>query len=183
MEHERVCPWWIVYTFDNPLRRLVHNPNRIFGPYVESGMTVLDVGCGRGFNSIGLARIVGAQGRVISVDMQQQMLDMLEKRAARAGLADRIQLHLCERDTLGVGETVDFVNAFWMVHETPDTGKFLGEVFSILRPGGKLLVAEPGFHVESNDFSKMIEKAENAGFEVCDRPRIRFSRATSFKKP
>ncbi len=179
----QVCPWWMVYTFDNPLRRLVHDPNKIFAPYVESGMTVLDIGCGRGFNSIGLARVVGEQGRVISVDMQRQMLNMLEKRAARAGLANRIQLHLCEADTLGVEDAVDFVNAFWMVHETPDTGKFLGEVFSLLKPGGKLLVAEPSFHVKPDDFDEMIEKAEEAGFEVCDRPRIRFSRAAAFKKP
>ncbi len=183
MENERVCPWWMLYAIDNPLRRLVHDPNKIFGPYVESGMTALDVGCGRGFNSMGLARIVGEQGSVISADMQQQALDMLGKRAAKAGLADRIQLHLCEADTIGVEEPVDFVNAFWMVHEAPDTAIFLGEVFSILKPGGKLLVAEPSFHVKSDDFDEMIEKAKKAGFEVCDRPQIRFSRSAAFKKP
>jgi hypothetical protein len=68
------------------------------------------------------------------------------------------------------------------VHETPDTGKFLSEVLALLNPGGKLLVAEPSFHIKADAFSVMIEKAEKIGFKVCDRPRIRFSRAVVFRK-
>ena len=39
-----VCPWWGGYFIDNPLRRLLHNPDKIVGPYVMPGMTVMDVG-------------------------------------------------------------------------------------------------------------------------------------------
>ena len=39
-----VCPWWGGYFIDNPLRRLFHNPEKIVGPYVQPGMTVMDVG-------------------------------------------------------------------------------------------------------------------------------------------
>jgi ubiquinone/menaquinone biosynthesis C-methylase UbiE len=179
MEH--VCPWWAVYSFDNPLRRLIHDPKKMFGPYVESGMTALDVGCGRGFNSIGLAGIVGEQGKVISVDVQQQMLNMLLKRAAKAGLEGRIQLHRCESDTLGVQDEVDFVNAFWMVHEVPDAKGFLGQIHAVLKPGGKLLVAEPKMHVSPTDFETMIKTAEEIGLIVCHRPTITFSLAAVFQ--
>ena len=146
------------------------------------GMTALDVGCGRGFNSIGLARIVGEEGRVVSVDVQQQMLNMLERRARRAGLADRIHLHRCEADTLGVSEAVDFANAFWMVHEVPDTKKFLGEIYSVLKHDGKLLIAEPRFHVSPAAFQKMIKLAESTGFRVYAKPRIAFSTAAVLLK-
>ena len=54
-----VCPWWGGYFIDNPLRRLLHNPEKIIGPYVRPGMTVMDVGCGMGFCSIAMAKIVG----------------------------------------------------------------------------------------------------------------------------
>ena len=80
-----VCPWWLGYFIDNPLRRLIHNPEKIVGPYVKPGMTVMDVGCGMGLFSIGMARMVGDGGLVIAVDLQQKMLDGLQKRAKRAG--------------------------------------------------------------------------------------------------
>jgi len=51
---DHICPWWFAYTFDNPFRRFFHNPEKMLGSYVSRGMTVLDVGCGMGFFSIGL---------------------------------------------------------------------------------------------------------------------------------
>ena len=81
-----VCPWWSVpFTIDPPFRRLVHDPQKIVGPYVKPGMTVMDVGCGVGWFSIPMARMVGDQGKVIAVDLQPQMLDMLRRRAEKAG--------------------------------------------------------------------------------------------------
>jgi ubiquinone/menaquinone biosynthesis C-methylase UbiE len=154
----------------------------MFGPYVKSGMTALDIGCGRGFTSIGLARIVGGQGKVISVDVQQQMLNMLKKRAVRAGLDGRIQLHRCETDTLGVHDEVDFVNAFWMVHEVPDAKDFLSQIHAVLQPGGHLLVAEPKMHVSPADFETMIDTAEEIGLIECARPKITFSLAAVLRK-
>ncbi len=175
-----ICPWWIVFTFDNVLRGLFHDPQAIFGPYVEPGMTVMDVGCGGGFNSIGLARLVGEQGRVVAVDVEREMLDMLKKRADRAGLFGRIHIHRCAAESLGVGEQVGFVNAFWMVHEVPDTRKFLEEIHAVLRPNGHLLVAEPRFHVSSEKFQNMITIAEDVGFRLEDTPRIAFSKTAVF---
>ena len=76
-----VCPWWSAwFTINNPLRRLLHDPQQIVGPYVEPGMTVMDVGCGAGWFSIPMARMVGDQGRVLAVDLQPQMLDMVRRR-------------------------------------------------------------------------------------------------------
>ncbi len=49
----------LAYPFDNPFRHFFHNPEKMIGSYVSKGMTVLDVGCGMGFFSIGLAKLVG----------------------------------------------------------------------------------------------------------------------------
>lgn len=89
---DHVCSWWLAYTFDNPVRRVVHDPARVLAPYVTRGMTVVDGGCGMGFFSIELARLVGDEGAVIATDVQQKMLDAVGARARRAGLSRRIRL-------------------------------------------------------------------------------------------
>lgn len=64
----RVCPWWAAYFFDNPLRRLMHPAARILGPYVKEGMTALDLGCGFGHYSLGMARMTGKTGLPLTLD-------------------------------------------------------------------------------------------------------------------
>ena len=91
-----VCPWWGGYFIDNRLRHWLHDPERIVAPYVRPGMTVIDIGCGMGFFSIALARMVGPAGQVLAVDLQPQMLRTLERRARRAGVADRIRTRQAE---------------------------------------------------------------------------------------
>lgn len=46
MPHVYVCPWWLTCTFDNPLRRLLHDPVRLVAPFVRPGDRVAGVGCG-----------------------------------------------------------------------------------------------------------------------------------------
>jgi ubiquinone/menaquinone biosynthesis C-methylase UbiE len=177
-----VCPWWGGYFIDNPLRRLLHPPEKILSPYIQSGMTVMDVGCGMGFFSIAMAKMVGDEGRVICVDLQQKMLDVLLKRARKAGVADRIETHRCEADNLGVDAQVEFVLAFAMVHEVPDTGRFLEQVHGCLKPGGKLFVAEPRLHVPATQFETMVQAADRLGFRLSEQPYVRWSRAAMFVK-
>lgn len=172
-----VCPWWGGYFIDNRLRRLIHKPERILGPHVRAGMTAMDFGCGMGFFAIALARLVGDGGRVIAVDLQQKMLDVLSKRAAKAGVLDRIRTHRCEADAIGLDEPVDFALAFYSAHEVPDLRKLLIDIHRCLRPGGRLLVVEPIGHVTAAAFQDMVSLAEGVGLALCERPRVRLSRA------
>ena len=175
-QNHHVCPWWIAYTFDNPVRKLFHKPHKIFGDYIKEGMTVMDVGCGMGYFSIGMAKLVGATGKIIAVDLQQKMLDIMHRRARRSGVADRIMPHRCEADTIGIQEPVDFILAFWMVHEVSDKNYFFGQLRSLLAPEGKILIAEPKMHVTAEALDKTIEIAQNNGLQLCDKPAIRLSR-------
>jgi len=176
----RVCPWWVAYTFDNPLRPLIHNPRKIFQGLVEEGMTVLDLGAGLGYFSIAMARLVGAEGRVIAVDIQDQMLRRLGRRAARKRLSERIALHKAEPTRIGVDDKVDFALAFWMVHEVPDQAVFLAEVRDALKPGGKLLVAEPRMHVSDTGFRDMVHLARTAGLQPVAPVPVALSRTMLF---
>lgn len=178
-----VCPCWFVYTFDNPLRRLLYRPETLLRPYVDDGMTVLDIGCGGGINTLALARLVGETGKVLAVDVQQAMLDMVGRRLKRVGLESRVQLQRCHTDDIGLDDPVDFVNAFWMVHEVPDTRAFLAQLHRILRPGGRLLITEPVFHVSRRMFSATLEEAARAGLHHDHSPRIRFSMTALLHKP
>lgn len=178
-----VCPWWLAYTFDNPLRTLFHNPEKIYAPYVREGMTVADIGCGMGYFSIGLAKIVREKGKVIAADIQIKMLKKTEKRARRAAVSEIIECRLCKGSALNITEPLDFALAFWMVHETQDAEKFFKEVFAVLKPSGLLLVAEPKFHVSARHFKKETDAAKTIGFMVKDEPRIAFSHAAVFEKP
>ena len=145
-------------------------------------MTVLDVGCGAGFTTVGLARLVGADGCVIAADLQSEMLKMAEAKAAKAGLSDRIRLHQCAANRIGVSDTVDFALAFWMLHEVPDARAFLDEVASLLRSDGSLLIIEPRGHVSHDRFEQTIEEGVSAGLRLSARPKVRFSRAAVLKK-
>ena len=177
-----VCPCWFGYLIDNPVRRLVHNPQKIVGPYVRPDMTVMDVGCGMGVFSIAMARMVGESGLVIAVDLQQEMLDVLWRRAKKAGVADRIQLHKCEQDRLGVDVQADFALASMVVHEVPDQHRLLAEIHDCLKPGGKLLVAEPRVHVPGKAFRQTVAAAKELGFGMIEKLRVHWCRAMVFEK-
>jgi len=179
---ERVCPWWLCRTFDNPLRRIFHKPERIFAALVKPGMTVLDAGCGMGFFSIGIARLLKGDGMVLAVDLQDRMLEGLRKRAERAGVAGSITPTLCTPKSLNIEGPVDFALAFWMVHETPDRGTFLKEVHSVLRPGGQLLITEPLFHVSQKAFDETLALAWHVGFRMVSSPKVAFSRTALLQK-
>jgi ubiquinone/menaquinone biosynthesis C-methylase UbiE len=172
-----ICSHQHVWTFDNFLRPLFHNPDKIFGSHVQPGMRVMDVGCGAGFAALELAKRVGDTGRVVAVDVQLEMLAKVEKRARKLGLADRIQTHLCQKDSLQVEGVFDMVNAFYMVHEAPDTERFLRQIRDCLAPDGIFLVIEPRFHVSKKRFEVMLEIARQVGFATADYPKIRFSQA------
>ena len=90
------CPWLMQYFFVSPLRRLLEPPGKLVGPFVRPGMTVVEPGCGFGFVSLELARLVGEEGKVISVDLEPRAVERLEERARKAGLAGRMELRSCE---------------------------------------------------------------------------------------
>lgn len=173
----RVCPVSLAGGLDNSLRKLFQNPRRILAPYISKGMTVLDLGCGPGFFSLEIAKIVSDSGKVIAADLQEGMLDKVKKKIKGTYLEHRIELHKCEDDKAGVTEKVDFVLAFWMIHEISDQDKLFGELESILKPEGKIYIIEPKFHVSEKLFEEMVRRTENNGFEIADRPKVSFSRA------
>jgi ubiquinone/menaquinone biosynthesis C-methylase UbiE len=178
----RVCPVERAGILDSRIRRWLQNPRKILEPHIKEGMTVLDIGCGPGLFSIEMAQMVGKTGRVIASDLQEGMLQKLRDKIKGTELEERITLHKCEEDKISVPEHVDFVLAFYMVHEIPNQENFFAEMRSILRPDGRMLIVEPLFRVSGKAFAATIQKARDAGFSEVERPRVFLSKAVVLSK-
>ncbi len=173
---DHVCPWWLAYSFDNPMRRILHPPKKILGSLVHQGCTALDIGCGMGHFTFGMAKMVGDHGRVIAVDIQEPMLERVRRRARHQGLTERLILHKGDVEGLEMNGQVDFALAFWMVHEVPDQLAFFRAVKNLLKPDGRFLVAEPKIHTSEADIDRSLKIASQAGLAVCANPGISLSR-------
>ena len=179
-DNTHVCPWWLCFTFDNPIRKIIHDPVKILDPYVHKGDTAIDIGPGMGYFTIPLSELVGPTGRVIAIDIQPKMLSALMARAQKKGVSDRIKTHLASPDSIGFHEKADFILAFWMAHEVPDQQRFLSEIRNLMKPEGLFLLVKPVIHVSKKNFARAIETAKELGFVIKDSPKIRMSQRALF---
>jgi ubiquinone/menaquinone biosynthesis C-methylase UbiE len=179
---KHVCPWYCCFTFDNIFRRLVQNPEKILMGIVKPGMTVLDVGPGQGYFAIPMAKMVGPEGKILALDIQEKMLQRLKKRAIKNHVEERIECRLVSDSHWGVNGEVDFALSFWMVHEVPNQQEFIESIFKALKDKGKYLMAEPNFHVSKRMMERTIALAKDVGFKTITRPKIFFSNSILLQK-
>lgn len=180
--HQIVCPWWFCFSFDNPLRKIFQNPERMLKPYIKPGMTILEPGPGMGYFTIQMAKMTGESGKVLAVDLQQKMLEGIYHRAHKARIDSRIKLVKCTKESLGVTEPIDFCLIFWMLHEVPDKNHFLEEIYAVLKKDRLLLLVEPKIHVSQENFTKAVNMTEKMGFQIVEQPKIFFSYSVLIKK-
>ncbi|MEZ5124750.1 MAG: methyltransferase domain-containing protein [Thermoleophilia bacterium] len=168
---------WFGRAIGSPVRGIVHDPLHILFSEVRAGDQCLDLGCGGGFFTLPLARLVGSSGRVVAADIQPEMLEGVRRRADAAGLLDRIEPRLIGADGIGDVAAFDFVLAFWMLHEVPDQARTLSQLRRALKPGGRVLLAEPAGRVGEAAFARSVEMARDAGLRPIRAARISASRA------
>jgi SAM-dependent methyltransferase len=109
---------------------------------VEEGLTVCDVGCGNGFYALPIAEMVGAAGRVVGVDIQPEMLELLGARAEDAGI-ENIEpvLGSIVNPNLEPG-TIDLAILIDVYHEFSHPVQMLGHLRESLAPGGRMVLLE-----------------------------------------
>ena len=144
-------------------------------------MVVMDVGCGPGVFSIEIAKLMDGTGKVISVDMQEGMLEIIRQNVIGTPLEKTIMLHKCSQEQINVTERVDFVLMFYMVHEVPNKENLFDEVLPLINKNGLLMIVEPKI-VSAKSFNEMINKVKDYGFEEYDKPKIPLSRGIVLKK-
>jgi ubiquinone/menaquinone biosynthesis C-methylase UbiE len=162
-----VCPWWFGYFLINPLRKNMHDPQKIVGPFIKPGMTVIDYGCAMGFFTLPMAKMVGNTGEVLAFDIQEKMLNKLMKRASKSD-KNNIQPYLIkdERIFKELEGSSDFAILFAVAHEVPDKNELFSRLSRMLKKGGRLLFAEPSGHVKMQEFENSVSLAIKAGFKA-----------------
>jgi len=148
----------------------------MLGPMVRPGMKVADIGCAMGYFTLPLARLVGPEGKVVAVDLQPKMLAGLERRARRAGLADRIERRLSQGDSFGLDglrADIDLAVLIHVAHEVPNRPALFAAIHEALKPGGAVLFAEPRGHVSTAAFEESLAMARACGFSASPGPRLR----------
>ena len=144
-------------------------------------MTVLDLGCGTGYFTLEIAKLLENKGKVIAADVQKGMLDFLKIKLRTSDLHDVIQIHNNQDTALGLTEKVDFIFAFYSFHEMKYMDNIIIDIKNILKPETRVLISEQIFHVSRNQFDTIIHKMENTGLEICERPKIFLSRTVIMK--
>lgn len=175
------CPLSMAWILDSKLRKFFFNPEKILKPYINKNITALDFGCGTGLYSIKIAELLQGTGKVIAVDMQKGMLDIIKRKIYGKSIENNIILHQCSQEKIDVKQNVDFVLMFYVVHEVPSKENLFNEVLPLINPDGLLMIVEPKL-VSAKSFNQMINNIKEYGFEEYNKLKITFSRGIVLKK-
>jgi arsenite methyltransferase len=170
--------------FTSPQRRRIHPPRETlirFG--VSEGNTVLELGPGPGYFTPYAGTLAGAQGRVISVDLQPGMLSLLQERLREYGTSnafpvagDATRLPLADR-------SVDVAFLITVLGEVPDRPAALAELRRVLKPGGKLGFLENLTDPDYVFVDTMKNLCRAFGFDLIDHQRQRLGYTMTFSAP
>jgi ubiquinone/menaquinone biosynthesis C-methylase UbiE len=184
--HHEVFPAKRAAHLDSRLRRFLYHPDRLAERYVKPGYRVLDFGCGPGFFTREFAKRVGENGQVFSVDLQEDMLQIVRGKMEAEGLLSRVTTHQCQPDSinlpLDLNGTFDAAFTIFVVHEVPDPAKLFREIALLLKPGGTLFYTEPPFIVSGREYKENLALAEEAGFLQVERGLFFVNRASGLRK-
>lgn len=157
---------------DNLVRRLFASPRRLVAPYVTGGQTAADLGCGPGFFTLALARIVGPEGRVYAVDSDETAIRAVEKKADKRGYANIVARASSASDLSFIKDgSADFVLAHGLLCSMAprDHESAVREMRRILKPGGRAYISVargPWSYVSQEEWEEIL-----GGFSVEKRGR------------
>lgn len=162
------CPASLAWLVNNPVRRRYTRPvlDRVG---IQPGERVLELGPGPGAFTVEAARRVGAEGRLIAVDIQPRMIAQVEKRVREARLTN-VETHVADAYHLPLEDgSVDRAFLVTVLPEIPDQARALAELRRVLKPDGLLSITEDFFDPDYPFASETVRRVEAAGFSLEQR--------------
>lgn len=165
--HKFPIPEFMVALIDNPLRRKLQPPyETAVRQGLEPGMMVLEVGPGSGTYTIGAARRVGDQGKIVTVDIEAKMIERVRRKAQEEGVTN-IEARVVDVYELPFDDKgFDAVYMIAVIGEIPDLDRAMGEFHRVLKPDGKLAFSELLMDPDYPLASTLMRKATVAGFQL-----------------
>lgn len=133
---------WLTGVSERAIETFAGTGNPFAMGELREGERVVDVGSGGGIDSLVAARMVGPTGKVVGVDMTPAMLERARAAAAESGL-ENVEFGEAYMEELPLPDGwADVVISNGVLNLTPDKQRTLGEMFRVLRPGGRLQIAD-----------------------------------------
>ena len=158
-------PEFMADLIDHPLRRRLQPPHETAVRHgLEPGMMVLEVGPGSGTYTMGAARCVGAQGRLVTVDIESKMIERVRRRAEVEGV-ENIEARVADVYDLPFEDgTFDVVYMIAVIGEIPEPLRAMQEFYRVLSPMGTLVFSELVLDPDYPLANTLIRLAASAGF-------------------
>lgn len=109
---------------------------------VKAGMNIADVGAGSGYHTFRLSPMVGEKGKIYAVDIQQEMLDLMKKKAEKLGIKNVELVKGTEADPKLPKETLDLIFLVDVYHELSHPYEMTEKMVAALKPGGRIAFVE-----------------------------------------
>lgn len=128
---------------ERPERAQQENSDRLVEELqLKPGEVVADIGCGTGYYSRRMAQRVGPQGKVLAVDIQPEMLDLLSKRMAQLGITNVVPVLGKAADPNLPSASIDLALLVDVYHEFDSPYEMMAAICRALKPGGRVALVE-----------------------------------------
>jgi ubiquinone/menaquinone biosynthesis C-methylase UbiE len=128
---------------DRPEREKEEDPTKLLKALdIQPGMVIADVGAGSGYHAFRMAPLVGEKGKVLAVDIQQEMLDIIAKRAKEKNVANVEPILGTETDPKLPDGKVDLILLVDVYHEFSHPYEMTEKMVAALKPGGRIAFVE-----------------------------------------
>lgn len=182
---ELPCPSWLgwMVEMDNPFTKVNRAATIIEHLGLEPGVRVLDAGCGPGRLTLPLAVTVGADGQVLALDIQEEMLSRTRGKVQAAGLNNVQYIQAALGEGKLPSENFDYAVLVTVLGEIPGQVSALQEINRALKPGGILSVTEVIFDPHFQRQETVVRLAEKAGFQEKELFGHKLAYTLHFQKP